>query len=226
MARVIVLDLDDTLYLERDYQLSGFAAAGLHLAATRAIDGLEIVAARLFREGVRLRVYDEALEAMEIRDATLVRELVEVHRGHRPAISLLPDAGRFLERARLQGLELALLSDGLLVAQRNKVAALRLEHVLDPIVLTDVWGRERWKPSEHGFREIMSALGGAPSGYVYVADNPAKDFLAPNRLGWGTIRVRRADGEHFIAESGGGFSAPRLEVATLDDLDPASLPAS
>ena len=219
MARVIVLDLDDTLYLEREYQLSGFEAAGRHLEETRSVGALAVLASRLFEEGVRQRVYDEALERLGIRDAALVQELVEVHRSHRPIISLLPDARRFLARARALGLGLALLSDGFLVTQRRKVAALGLEGVLDPVVLTDAWGRDKWKPSEHGFREIMSARGGGPDEYVYLADNPAKDFLAPNRLGWRTIRIRRPHGEHFHAEPGRGLFAAGTEVASLDEVE-------
>jgi FMN phosphatase YigB (HAD superfamily) len=29
-----------------------------------------------------------------------------------------------------------------------------------------------------------------------VGDNPGKDFIAPNELGWQTVQIRRAEGEY------------------------------
>jgi hypothetical protein len=51
-----------------------------------------------------------------------------------------------------------------------------------------------------------------------VADNPAKDFVAPHRLGWRTVRVRRPDSLHADVPSGADVDA---EIASLDDLDTA-----
>ncbi len=53
---------------------------------------------------------------------------------------------------------------------------------------------------------------------VYVADNPAKDFVAPNQLGWLTIRIVRPDGiyRNETAPQGGD---PQFTVTTLADLE-------
>ncbi len=32
--------------------------------------------------------------------------------------------------------------------------------------------------------------------FIYIADNPVKDFAAPHHLGWSTVRIRRAGGLH------------------------------
>jgi putative hydrolase of the HAD superfamily len=50
---------------------------------------------------------------------------------------------------------------------------------------------------------------------VYVADNPAKDFVAPRALGWATVRVRRAGSLHQRVESGPDVDR---EVTDLGDL--------
>jgi len=52
-------------------------------------------------------------------------------------------------------------------------------------------GRESWKPSPAGYRRIAEQLGVAHAACAYVADNPAKDFLTPNALGWRTVQWRR-----------------------------------
>ena len=44
------------------------------------------------------------------------------------------------------------------------------------------------KPEEKRFKQIMKDY--VADNYVYIADNPVKDFIAPNDLGWRTIGVR------------------------------------
>ncbi len=51
-----------------------------------------------------------------------------------------------------------------------------------------------------------------------MADNPAKDFVAPHRLGWRTVRVRRAGGLHAEEPSGADVD---VEIAGLGELDTA-----
>lgn len=53
---------------------------------------------------------------------------------------------------------------------------------------------------------------------AYVPDNPAKDFVAPHRLGWRTVRVRRMGSLRANAPSGDDIDA---EITSLDDLDTA-----
>ena len=51
-----------------------------------------------------------------------------------------------------------------------------------------------------------------------MADNPAKDFVAPHRLGWRTVRVRRAGGLHADVSSGDDVD---VEISGLAELDTA-----
>src|SRR5262249_46259773 len=91
--------------------------------------------------------------------------------------------------------ELALLSDGLATTQRNKIEALGLARWIRRIVLTDEMAPHRgyWKPHPEAFRQLQ-ADARCPATCVYVADNPRKDFDAPVRLGWHSVRLRRPGG--------------------------------
>jgi putative hydrolase of the HAD superfamily len=42
--------------------------------------------------------------------------------------------------------------------------------------------------------EFFESQFGNDCAFVYVADNPLKDFQAPIAMGWKTVRVRRAQG--------------------------------
>ena len=85
MASVVVLDMDDTLFLERDYVLSGFAAVDAVVAKEHGLKGFSECAWRLFCAGLRGRIFDEALKEMgvELQSAS-VAELVVVYRSHLP----------------------------------------------------------------------------------------------------------------------------------------------
>lgn len=219
----IVFDLDDTLYLERDYAYSGFSAVADWLERTYGIGGFAEQARAAFSQGERKRVFDAALAALGVDPKpALIAELVQTYRSHQPDICLAEDAQRFL--ARWPGDHpLALLTDGFHQSQRNKVAALGLDGVrFSPIVYTDAWGSTYWKPHRRGFEFIASELGLPPAALVYVADNPAKDFIAPRALGWRTVRIARPAGVHRH-ETAAQEGDPAAVIETLDDLEAALL---
>lgn len=219
MACVVVLDMDDTLFLERDYVLSGFAAVDAVVAKEYGLTGFSERAWRLFCAGVRGRIFDEALKEMGVEPQSAgVARLVAAYRSHSPHIELTSDSFRFLNAARSRGLRIALVSDGAHVAQQAKVRALGLEKLISPIVLTDALGRDAWKPSSRGYLEVFERLGGNHGDYVYIGDNPNKDFIAPNALGWRTIRIRRSQGEYALASALTEEGAPHREIASFDEL--------
>ena len=61
--RLVVLDIDDTLYLERDYARSGFTAIGDWARAELGVDDLGERAWAAFEAGTRGTIFDEALAA-------------------------------------------------------------------------------------------------------------------------------------------------------------------
>lgn len=197
MTRVIVFDLDDTLYPEQDFQHSGFRIVADWLFEHRGIEGFYGVASSLFGQGVRRKIFDLALEKMGISfDASLIRELVQVFRDHEPAIQLFPDAEWAIQWCRERGYKTGLITDGYLHVQENKVKVLKLRAKLDLVVITDKFGRKFWKPHPLAYQMVMERFGRLPAEYVYVGDNPSKDFVAAKNLGWHTVQVRHENGEH------------------------------
>lgn len=223
MTRVVVFDLDDTLYLERDFVRSGFAAVGEWLRAHRGVGDFAAHAWDLFLAGRRGDVFDRALPELGLEpQPALIRRLVAVYREHLPAIRLEPAAADLL--AALQGrCRLAVLTDGYHDTQRRKIAALALDARCRPIVCTDQWGREHWKPSPRGFLHIQQALEAPPERCIYIGDNPAKDFRAPKSLGWRTLRLRHPDGEHARAAAASPLDEADATVASLAEVSIADL---
>ena len=214
LPRVVVVDLDDTLFPERDYVRSGFAAVDDEVRRAFGVAGFGAAAWELFESGLRGRIIDAALGRLGLpADAATVASLVDCYRGHRPSIGLYPDVAPAMRSVGARA-RAAIISDGPLAAQQRKVEALALQAWFDPILLTDRWGRDYWKPHERAFREIEAVTGAGGAACAYLGDNPQKDFVAPSRLGWRTVRVRRPGGEHASAAADGGAE---VECTSLAD---------
>jgi putative hydrolase of the HAD superfamily len=219
-VKAVVFDLDDTLYPERAFAFSGFAAVAQ--AFRDVMGGPEVTVprmCRLFDTSARRKVFDTLLEELGLaHDPELIRKMVIVYREHTPAINLYADARDCL--SRLHGrFRLGLISDGPARVQRNKIAALEIAEYFDEIILTAELGEDFAKPHARAFEIVGERFRVLPNQCAYVADNPAKDFVAPNALGWRTIRIVRADGVYRAALASPG-GAPQQVIASLHDLDP------
>lgn len=208
---MIVLDLDDTLYLERDYVRSGFRAVDQWLKDKLSLEGFFSEAWSLFERGERRVIFNKVLEGRGIFDTNLIKELVEIYRSHLPFITLEPDAEEFLRSYRYEGL--AMITDGPAISQWSKIKALNIQKYVETIIVTEDLGPGFSKPDPAAFKKVQGSLSG--SDCVYIADNPLKDFVAPNELGWKpSIRIRRIGSLHF------GVPTPDdcMEVCSLSDL--------
>ncbi len=217
-ARAIIFDLDDTLYPERAYAFSGFDAVAAAFGTRLGADfDLSRRMRELFETPDRPRLFDVIAKECHAADAEkLVSQMTEVFRSHAPNIHLRPDADAALSRLRPSH-KLGLITDGFAVAQYAKIKALHLRSRLDKLIVTDDWGREFWKPHPRAFQEMALHFDLEPERCTYVADNPSKDFPAPNALGWRTVFIKRPDGIHAgnpACEQG----APHEIITTLDEL--------
>ncbi|NLX14540.1 MAG: HAD family hydrolase [Phycisphaerales bacterium] len=218
-VQAVVFDLDDTLYPEKSFVFSGFEAVAAQLG--RRVPCPFDAAARmrlLFEQGVRGRIFDQLLAEMHCAEAAdLIPLMIEWYRTHWPSIELFVDAERALNDMRSR-FRLALVSDGPLAMQRNKVSALGLADRLDLIILTDQWGREFWKPHPRAFETIQNTWGLEGPACLYVADNVEKDFLSPLRLGWRTVRVHRQGGVYENAQAAED-GQPEFEAGSLSEIE-------
>lgn len=200
--RCLVFDIDDTLYLEREYVRSGFEVVDAWARRTLGIPDFFERAWKIFENGGRNTIFNQVLEACSVEaTGSLVRSLVDIYREHDPRIELLKDALEIL--TEFQGkFPLAVVTDGASRSQRAKSRALKLDRYMNPIFFTDELGAGMGKPHPGSFRLIQERTGFSGSGCVYIADNPAKDFRGPKSLGWDTIRVRRQGGLHYESDNG------------------------
>ena len=218
MIGAVVFDLDDTLYAEREYAYSGFTAVA-EAFADRLGDPRDSAASmrRLFDSENRPRVLNALLADLGLKEEPkLVEAMIEVYRVHRPAIQLYDDARVILNKLRPE-YRLGLLTDGRSSTQGLKIDALGLRDRFDAILITSELGPGFGKPSPRPFEFISTRLQVVGSRSVYVADNPAKDFVGPNALGWTTVQIRRTNGVYADQKPAPG-GEPNQVIETLDRL--------
>jgi putative hydrolase of the HAD superfamily len=214
---VFVFDLDDTLYLERQFVRSGFDAVGAHVQERFGISDFAARAARVFRHGDRSRVFD-ALVGHYGLDAGLIPSLVALYRDHDPQIALAPDVARWLQRHR-HSHRIAVITDGTAGTQMNKLRALKLDNGdIAPIICTDRWGRDFWKPHPRSFEHVADHYRVPGRHCVYIADNPAKDFIAPRALGWRTIQIVRRGAIHAMRPLRPGWVGADAVIRSFDEI--------
>ncbi len=222
MINTVIFDLDDTLYDEIDYCRSGFAAVADFLHTANPFISKQSFFDELwsqFQNNNRTRTFNAALESLNLPcDEGLIQQFITVYRDHTPNITLPAESKKVLEQLR-DSYKLALLTDGFLPAQRLKVEALGIEQYFSLIIYTEELGRDFWKPSPAGFERILQQFHAPASQTVYVADNAAKDFIAPNRLGMSTIQIIRPNRIHTDLPPG-SKAAPHHTITAVSQLVP------
>jgi putative hydrolase of the HAD superfamily len=217
--QAIVFDLDDTLYPERDYVLSGFRAVaewGASRLAIPAAQGFCELRA-LFDQGVRGDTFNRWLASHDVAVDGLITELLCIYREHAPSLTPFPEIPQLLNDLRGR-YKLGIVSDGYLGVQRRKLSGLGFGNVFDAVVFSDELGRHAWKPSVLPFEAALQRLGVAAESAVYIGDNPKKDFFGARAVGMYTIWLRRASGEYVGLEPPTARHAADYVSATVEAL--------
>lgn len=220
-AAVFVFDLDDTLYLERDFALSGFRAVADHFGDEIGGSRFAVESEKLLSEGTRGNIFDLALSRSNIEpDPVLISKLVEVYRSHQPDIQLCSDAERLLDR--MPKAKTGIITDGFEHTQLSKIRALGLDPLIDHIVATGQWGKAFFKPHPRAYELQEAITGSSASQLVYIADNGVKDFVTPRKMGWKTVQILRDGRVHSGLASGPEYEAD-FTISSFDDISPRAL---
>jgi putative hydrolase of the HAD superfamily len=220
MIKAVVFDLDDTLYLERDYVASGFRAVAADLCLRSPLCEDEIFGWlwKQFLWGSRGNSFDRLLQKYpQLSSAVTVSDLVTLYRSHTPRLELLQGIEDLLEAVIASGAQTGIITDGPVVSQTAKIRALGLDSRIGLLVKTGEWGAEFCKPHPRAYDRIATQTGIPARQCVYIGDNPEKDFLGAKSLGWSTVRLRLAGQLHYAIDAKFGFGAD-LETGSVAHL--------
>lgn len=191
---VVIFDLDDTLYSEKDYVRSGFKAVARMLNRP---DDIESQLWKAFEQ--KQNAIDVVLQNNGIWSEMTKKECVETYRRHTPELSLYQEAKELLHTLLAAGKKVGIITDGRPEGQWAKINQLGLKEYASEIIVTDELAGNGnpllfRKPSEISFEIMRRRMECAYEDMVYVGDNVKKDFVAPERLGMATVWFQNVDG--------------------------------
>lgn len=187
---ILVFDLDDTLYDEQTYVLSGFKAVAEYVSRTYNYPANKAYAfmKRELQEKGRGRIFNSLLNEIGSGESKkAVSSLLTVYRMHAPKIKLYPDAKSILQKYK--NIPKYVVTDGNKIVQHKKCQALNIEGYFKKIFITHRYGVKNAKPSVYCFYKILKLERAMEKDLVYIADNPKKDFINLKKNGFKTIRL-------------------------------------
>ncbi len=188
MKRVLVFDLDDTLYPEISFVKSGFKAVAEFLEKEYDLPLKESIAFMLKElENGRGDIFDKLLKVKNVYSASLVKKCLSVYRLHKPEIKLDPETLKCFQR--FTDYPKYIITDGNKIVQHNKLVALGLYSMVKRCFITHRHGVNKAKPSPYCMHKICELEKIEPSQAVYIGDNPKKDFVNLKPIGFKTIRI-------------------------------------
>jgi putative hydrolase of the HAD superfamily len=208
--RALILDLDDTLYRERRFALSGFCAVATVVDRQDGIPGTRVFArlAAALRSGRRAGAFQELADHFGLPRSRAV-DWLEVYRSHQPRLRL-PRESEGVLRAMRKGWRLGVLTNGMPSIQARKIEALGLGPMLDAVVFAEEF--DGGKPHPAAFIEVLRRLDCAPEDSVCAGDDLLKDIAGAKRVGLRTVLLARGDSEDPSAV------IPDATIRTLSEL--------
>ena len=187
--KVICFDLDDTLYKEIDFLKSGYRKISEMVETRYGLDAREVYDRLLYWYQRGENAFANLNETYGIKNP--IGDYLDVYRYHHPDIMLSQETIDTLDALKHQGVTLAIITDGRIISQRQKIETLGLTKWISEDFIFINEDPKHFKPSRFSFDRLMlHCYGLFPDSefiYSFVGDNPQKDFLAPNQLGWNSV---------------------------------------
>jgi len=189
--RVVLFDLDDTLYDRRQFLSGAFADVAADVARETGRDVGPLM------DSLRVSWEERGSDAPDLFDGWLRRNgsfardrvlrSVRTYHAYRPARLDPYDGADAMLRDLQSDHLLGLVSDGNVATQRAKLEALGLAHRFQAVVFSAEL--QRSKPDPEVFRVALERLGASPDEAVHVGDHPLRDVAGARRAGLLAVRV-------------------------------------
>ena len=186
--KIIIFDLDDTLYDSRIFTFQGFWSVSIFLSKITNVDKKIIYYKILsFSKKNNKRAFNMILENLNLPKKYLVK-LLSIYRYSNKKLFLYEDAKYLLNFLGYK--RSFLITDGNKKMQAIKIKSLKIFKFFKKIFITNQYGIKNNKPSIFCFEKIRKLEKTTFNNLVYIGDNPKKDFLV-KKYGITTIRLKR-----------------------------------
>ena len=185
--KVTAFDLDNTLYNENKY----FEAVINEFCKVHDFE------TRLFiNDFYKIKrnsgdVFGDLLKLKGIYTQDLQRELFSIYQLINIKLKPFPSALNVLQLLKEKLINTAIITNGDLTVQQNKIKSLALEDKVDLIIYARKWGQEFEKPHSKPFDYLLEYFSCSPNEILYVGDNEDNDIKAAAAVGLKTYKLNR-----------------------------------
>ena len=190
-VKVVVFDLDDTLYNEIEFVYSGFNAVSKYFSNKYNINKVEFFdnMVEILNKFGRGQVFDLVLKKFYIYNKINLKKSISIYRLHSPKINLPDESIETLKYIKNNNIPIYIVTDGNKIVQSKKIEALKVEKYVNKVYITHRYGLKYSKPSTYCFKKILELEKCSYNEVVYIGDNVNKDFINIKKLGFRTIRI-------------------------------------
>lgn len=197
-TKLVIFDLDNTLYDENQYFHSVFMEfCKLHkISEEKAFQASH----HTLQDQVRLKTKDIFRSFLQTTplgfDQALHDELYKLYTQNVCQLRPFEDAITILSFLQDQKNPFAILTNGPLPAQQNKIKNLNFQHF--PVFFARGKGREYEKPHPKAFGLVLESFQGFEAkDCIFVGDHPNTDILGAKNIGMMALRLKRGYARHI-----------------------------
>lgn len=214
VPNVYLFDLDGTL-VDRLPSLKAFLPEQYLRYSTHKVSQTDDYVARFLNlDGGGYASKHEVYKTLvrEFGLSVSVSELVDDLRTNAfKACAAQSDALAVLERLRLRGVKLGVVTNGSIAAQEQKLKAAGLTPYLEVCLISEAVGTR--KPDPAIFKEAARRFEAEPSACVFIGDHPEKDIVGAQKVGMHTVWL--GHGRTWPEQLD---SPPTFEISSLEEL--------
>jgi putative hydrolase of the HAD superfamily len=194
MAHVcaVIFDLDNVLYNERDYIFAAFRSIASFLSERCRYSPVEVYSKLVCdfekKSSLYPRLFNDVLNHLSLNQ-DLVPEILRLYATVDAKIELFPAASSMLLGLRCLGLKLALVTNGNVRIQSNKIRLLGVKRFFDVAVFARETPSSKEKPNPDAYIVALQKLGVRAEETVCIGDNPYTDFWGAKQIGIRTVRL-------------------------------------
>jgi len=187
----VIFDLDYTLYDEQEYFFTVFREFCTLFQCPERLGFMEdsFISLRTMSKDI----FEDVLQSSGFKNvlSQYKDELFRLYTTTNARIRPYEDALTLLGILKIKQLQTGILTNGVVLAQKNKLRCLSIDQYFDIIFFARQLGREFEKPHIKSFEGIARAVNISASRLLFIGDNPNTDFQGAKAIGGSTVRLQR-----------------------------------
>lgn len=201
--KAVIFDLDDTLYSEMNYVLSGFSAICEQFPKIKNLNEFLLEG---FSKGELAIDYaiDKAFANSKKNNIKFIKsKMLAIYRNNKCIdLHLYDGVYAALLYFKIKHIKLGIITDGRLESQWAKIKAMKLDEIMDEIIITDELAGNGLvenfrKPASIAFEVMSERFNFEYRNMIYIGDNIDKDFKAPKKLGMQAMFFNNKQGLYY-----------------------------